>query len=208
MQAVDNVEDQGGRVGTLAMDEPYLGGQIEVEGETCGHSMEESAAATADFVRLVEGERPDLVIGDIEPYPHYSVAEMKDWIRELDANGVRPAFFHLDVDLVRVENEDQEVANDLEALEDFVTDRGISFGVIFTSRHTEDGSDRAYYESTLEWTRLVKNAIGRPEHVIIQSWKGPQPDGVHRIPSNLPEEGPTVYSHTRLIRKGLAVLGE
>ncbi|MFP3913506.1 MAG: S-layer homology domain-containing protein [Actinomycetota bacterium] len=204
LEAVGNVEGHGGRVSLLAMDEPYLGGQLTAGGNSCGYEMEESAAATGKFLRLVQAERPDLVVGDIEPYPHYSVSQLQDWVVELEANGVVPAFFHLDVDLVRAEVEGQDVAADLAALEEFLADRGIPFGVILTWLDAD--SDRVYYDETLDWTRTVDEAIGHPSHVVFQSWQGPAPDGVHRYPSNLPEEGEDVYSHTRLILDGLEIL--
>jgi hypothetical protein len=59
----------------------------------------------------------------------------------------------------------------------------------------------------MEWIRTVNNAIGQPQHVIFQSWLGPAANGVHEVPINLPENDPSVYSHTRLIIEGLDVFG-
>jgi hypothetical protein len=33
-------------------------------------------------------------------------------------------------------------------------------------------------------------AIGRPQHIIFQSWQGPAPSGHHEVPINLPENDP------------------
>ena len=62
-----------------------------------------------------------------------------------------------------------------------------------------------YYNSTMQWVQTVRGAIGVPQHSIFQSWilNG---DGVLDVPINLPENDPTIYSHTRLINDGLAVL--
>ncbi len=56
----------------------------------------------------------------------------------------------------------------------------------------------------MEWTHTVNAAIGKPDHVIFQSWLGPDGDHPHEIPINLPEDDLSIYSHTRLILDGLA----
>lgn len=38
---------------------------------------------------------PHLQIGDIEVYPYYGVAKLKEWLAALERNGVVPAHFHL-----------------------------------------------------------------------------------------------------------------
>lgn len=83
--------------------------------------METSARATADFVRGLDEARPELAVGDIEPCPHDSVAELRDWVLEPEANGVRPAFSHVDIHRVRVEG--QDLAGDLAELTRFSTTR-------------------------------------------------------------------------------------
>lgn len=203
LEAIGNVERHGGSVDLLAMDEPLLGGQRPVEGRACGYDMEQSAAATVRFLDRVGSARPDLPVGLIEPYPHYSVEQLKDWVVELETRGASLAFFHLDVDIHRVEVEGQDVVGDLRALEAFCAERGIPFGVILISDWQQAHADRAYFESTLDWTRTVDEAIGRPDHVIFQSWHGPAEDGTHRYPSNLPEDDAAIYSHTRLVLEGL-----
>lgn len=206
--AVRNIEAGGGKVSFLAMDEPLLGGQHVIDGRTCDLSVDEIAAGVANFVEQMETAHPEVVIGDIEPYPHYSVEELKAWIVALEEHGVVPAFFHLDVDIHRTRVEGQDVAADLAELQGFVEGRGVAFGVIFISNWREAGSNRAYYQSTMGWVERVEAAIGRPDHAIFQSWQGPAPSGAHEIPSNLPPaEGPD-YSHTRLILDGLAVFDE
>jgi len=204
---INNIESNGGRVSFIAMDEPLIGGQVVENGETCGYSMEQTAQVVAEFSRAVTTSHPEVLIGDIEAYPHYSAADLEHWLVVLGEAGVVPAFFHLDVDIERVRVEGQDVASDLIRLRDFSEDRGIPFGVIFTSNWTASGSDPSYYQSTLEWAATVAAALGRPPHVVFQSWMGPAESGRHEVPINLPESSPDVYSHTRLVLDGLDVLG-
>lgn len=204
---ITNVEDNGGRVSFIAMDEPLLGGQDVLDDLSCGFSRKRGARVVATFIDRVNTSHPEVMVGDIEPYPHYSIPELRQWLVALEKAGAAPAFFHLDVDMERVRVEGQDVAADLRTLRDFCERRGIPFGVILTSNWTESGTDQSYYESTMRWVNTVNDAIGRPLHVVFQSWQGPAASGLHEVPINLPEDDPNVYSHTRLILEGLNVFG-
>jgi hypothetical protein len=205
--AIRSVQTNGGAVKLLSMDEPLLGGQLVANGITCGNTFEETVHGVAQFTRLVRSGYPNIIVGDIEPYPHYSVSQLEDWLLALEAAGVEPGFFHLDVDIERVRVEGQNVSAHLQELQRFCQEHQIPFGVIFTSNWTASGSDQGYYKSTLSWLNTVHAAIGKPQHVIFQSWQGPAPNGVHQVPINLPQNDPSVYSHTRLILEGLSVFG-
>jgi hypothetical protein len=78
------------------MDEPLIGGQVVENGQTCGLTMEETAAVVAEFVNLVTTAHPDVIVGDIEAYPHYPVADLETWILSLEDAAAKPAFLHLD----------------------------------------------------------------------------------------------------------------
>jgi hypothetical protein len=208
-ETIQNVVSHGGVVTILDMDEPFMGGQLTANGLTCGFTMEQSADATAQFVGLVKDAYPDMLVGETEPYPYFSVAELEGWTRALEDRGVHLAHFHIDVDPVYARDLGRDVAADLRELSGFLQEHGIPFGVILTSDWTDAGSNRAYFESTLAWLRAVNAAIGRPPHVLFQSWQGDPADrahqGLHWVPINLPENDPAVYSHTRLILEGLEV---
>ena len=202
-EVIQNVRSNGGDVAILAMDEPRIYG----ESKECSYTVPEIAKHTADFINKVHRKHPQIVIGDIEPYPHYSYKELTDWVLELKKNNVELAFFHLDVDVERVRVEGQNVSRDLQAFDEFFHEHGIPFGVILTSNWRDAGSNKTYYDSTMKWTSTVNEAMGKPEHVIFQSWQGPAANGLHEIPINLPQNDPELYSHIRLINEGLKVVG-
>lgn len=207
--AIQNVFASGGTVVFLDMDEPYIGGQLVADGKSCGYSMEESADVTSHFVRQVNDTYPGILVGDIEPYPYFSVQELELWLTALEQRGVSLAHFHLDVDMVRARNEGQDVRADLQRLDRFLRERQIPFGVIITSNSNwSPASDCAYFEVAMEWIRTVNAAIGRPQHVIFQSWLGPSSEGIHEVPLNLPEGDTGSCSHTRLILQGLELLSD
>jgi hypothetical protein len=207
-QVIRNVQIHGGTVTFLAMDEPRVGGEEIAGGLTCGYTMLESMEQTAEFIKRVRAAYPQIIVGDIQAYPHFSPAEIQEWILALEDRGATPAFLHMDIDIERVRVERQDVIGDLQTLNQFCQEHSIPFGVIFTSNWHAAGSNRTYYESTMEWVRTVNDAIGKPQHVIFQSWQGPASNGVHEVPDNLPQNDPSDYSHTRLIMEGLDVFGE
>ena len=202
---IRNIQAHGGTVAFLAMDEPLFGGRIEVNNTTCDYQMEQTAGVTADFTGRVNTAYPQMIIGDIEPYPEFSVPELERWLLTLQADDAKPAFFHIDVDMERVRVENRDIKGDLRSLSQFCLAQGIPFGVIFTSTWGAAGSDHSYYDSTMIWIRTVNEAIGKPQQVIFQSWQGPAKDGFNEVPVNLPEAD--LYSHTRLLLDGLAVFG-
>jgi hypothetical protein len=204
---IANVASHGGSVRLLTMDEPLIHGGPKDHPLACNYTPAEAALETAAFVHAAAESHPEILVGLVEPYPHFSVAELQDWIIELDGQGVTLPFFHLDVDTERVRVEGQRVGADLRALREFCQARDIAFGVIFTSNWTQADSNRAYYRSTLDWLGTVKRAIGRPQHVKFESWQGPAASGHHEVPVNLARNDPQGYSHLALLREGLEILG-
>ncbi len=210
--AIQNVQANGGVVTFLDMDEPFKGGNYAPpDSKPCGYTMEQTADATSRFIKQIKAAYPNLLVGDTEPYPLFSVAELEQWTLALEATGVTPAYLHLDVDMVWARERRLDVAGDLRALSRFFQERRIPFGVIFISDWTAAGSDRAYFDSTMAWVRTVNAAIGKPQHVIFNSWQAEPEDRenkrLHWVPINLPENAAAIYSHTRLLLEGLAVFG-
>jgi hypothetical protein len=67
--AVENIQANGGTVRFIAMDEPFIGGQLTASGQNCNFTMQQSAAQTVNFVHGLHDKFVYLVIGDIRPYP-------------------------------------------------------------------------------------------------------------------------------------------
>jgi hypothetical protein len=202
---ISNIEANGGRVSFVAMDEPLLGGQLVENGQTCGYSIEESAQVVAEYFRKVKEAHPDVAIGTIETIPPQTADEVGQWIVALEKAGAVPAFLHLDVE-VSLGVKDPGFVAALGELRDFSEERGIPFGLILTADWERADSDRGYYDSVMQWASSIAERLGRPTHLVFQSWIGPAESGLHELPVNLPEDDPNVYSHTRLILDGLGVL--
>lgn len=203
-EAIQNIQSNGGKVSAIAMDEPFIGGEVNINGLSCNYTMQQSAFETAQFIQRVQAAFPSVQIGDIEPYPYFSVTQSQDWISALESDGVTLPFFHLDVNLAALAAEGADLTGDLQTLKFYYASRNIQFGVIFTALSATD--DQSYYNGTLECIRTVESAVSAPPHVIFQSWLCFS--GVCKVPINLPENDAAVYSHTRLINEGLSTLGK
>jgi hypothetical protein len=195
LDAVRRVESRRAVVTELALDEPLLGA------ESCQLSLEEAAVHTAAFARDARRGRPQLRVGDIEPYPYFSAPLLLSWVSALQRSGYTPAFFHLDVDRAHAGRIGADVASDLALLRSSLEGQGIPFGVIFWSENGE--SDEAYFVDVMGWVETVRIAIGEPSHSIFQSW-AVSPEGRLDIPANLPSTSD--YSHARLLGEGLTAL--
>ncbi len=212
------------------MDEPLNGGS-----KTCQLSMENIASLAASYAAAIKkiskkgGLHNNLKIGDIEPYPKYSVSELISWIKELEKNEFYLDFFHLDIYMYALKSRSGiDVITDLRALQEFCRKEHIPFGVILWSGYGPLNSDHAYYDHTMDLVRQVKEAIGRPDQMIFQSWikrsstscgatdqvcrsvpctpEDPPYCGQRSIPLNLPENDPNAFTHTRLINDALNLL--
>ena len=202
------VEENGGTLAAIAMDEPYRGGEMEFAGVRCGYSMEQSADQTVAWLEGVRALRPGIALGDIEPYPHFSAPELIAWLDALAARGGTLDFFHLDVDLNALKHQTTATtARDLRTLRDAASARGIPFGVIVIGNewlmNRSSDQPRSYYETSTAWAREIEAAIGAPDHVLVQSWvdsSGMGEDGSTRIlPVNLPEGAP--HTHATIIEE-------
>jgi hypothetical protein len=76
-ETIRNIRANGGEVTFFDMDEPYMGGELTANGRTCGFTMQESADVTAKFMRLVKAGYPNIIVGNTEPYPYFSVSELE-----------------------------------------------------------------------------------------------------------------------------------
>ena len=196
-RAIDNVAAQGGVVAYLAMDEPLA------SGASCGYGTNEVARETARFVQRIRASHPGVVVGDIEPFPLFDVAGLRAWLDALEANGVKPAFLHFDIDHWLLARRGEAAGPDLEALKALSTERMLPFGLLMTGG--DDLDDMGYYQDVIAWTRVVADTVGEPDHVVFQSFSE-SATGSFDVPLNLPEDDPSASSHSRLLNEAFQIL--
>jgi hypothetical protein len=227
---IQSVQANGGVVSCLAMDEPmrqwiptyyyvYTGQQ---DPRPClADSIGELADHMAAYLLQMQAWFPSIPIGHIDLYPEVSVDMFKEWIIALEARGVSIPFLHLDVNGPRVDQYiswglDIDVATDFAELKSFLNNRGIEFGVIFSDIYwasqlweEDEYDDQFYFNRTMDWVGFVDSVNVELDHSIFQSWVTPYfttGPGPKEVPVNLPEDDPSIHSHTRLLNEALDII--
>lgn len=203
-QGIQLVENNGGEVTHLVMDEPFFYGQHMDGGETCGFTAEQSAIRTAEYINEIKALHPGIKIGDNEAFPIMNAQQHIEWLTALENQGIQLDFYQLDVN--RHYPTTINKLDEMRQIKEFVESKGILYGVIYWGDprpHTF--SSQVYYDDVINWTRYIKeNDLGGNRHTF-QSWTR-DPAGITSIPINLPENDSSVYSHTRIIRDGMAII--
>jgi len=223
LQYVTVVRQSGGDVDLLDMDEPLVGGVLHCHDEV-GKVVQETAA----YIAAIHSALPNIQIGYTEAYPIFSVAQIEAFVADLQRNGVKLAFFHLDVNIPVLPIRPQiHLEPDLRALQAFFRQQHVPFGIVIWSGYNPVHSDEAYYANAMAWVKRVHAAIGAPDQVIFASWvtrssqqcvegqkdcsreapkcsvADPPYCGKKSIPINLPDNDPTIFSATRLVLDGI-----
>ena len=223
----------GGKVHFLDMDEPLISA-LGLNRQICHLDMDAAAtevaayihAITADPAVVASGVTPGFI--DTEAYPSLSVQQIETWLQALARSGIKPAAFHLDANVNYIDIHPAAKARlmpDLRELQRYLAQANIPFGVIIWSGYDPVRNDQEYYDHAMTWVRTLHAAIGRPDRAIFASWvsrcsltlscdgpnrrcspSDPAYCGSVSVPFNLPEDGPGVFSHTRLVRDALALL--
>ena len=230
INVIQNIEANGGALRYLAMDEPmrhwipeyYYTYWGATDPRPClADSIGEIADHMAAYILQMQVWFPSVQIGHIELYPEVGVDQLKEWIIALEARGVTLPFLHLDVHGPRVDQYisfgmDIDVAVDLAELKSFLEARGIAFGIIFSDIYWDSQAweedvydDQFYFERTMDWVDFVNDAGLEYNHSVFMSWVYPVYTtgyGPNKIPIILPEDDPSIYSHTRLVNEAMATL--
>ncbi len=230
MDAIINVQANGGTVSYIAIDEPirrwYSPIYPPLEGPECKtESLAEIAAMVADFITMMNNAAPSINVGQIILYPELDVEGIKTYVAELENLGIYLPFIHLDVHGLRIIDYTgptygwvtlAQVRADLLDLKTFLHAHNISFAPILIDLSVAtqlfqfgEYTDEVYFEGAIDWIFEVNSAIGQPGHLIFESWVQPQYSDTDLIsiitPINLPENDTSIYSHTRLINEGLSI---
>jgi len=197
IESVHAVENAGGSVTYLAMDDPFAAGQAPVCG---GPALEPSADRVATFIRGVHAAFPAVQIGWIEAYPLSSADSIEAMIAMLASRGTLPAFLHMDVDfplLVR-RNQTADFTRDMKRLRQAAASRQMPFGVIIWGNNGD--ADALYAADAGRLLDAIASTFPgwdqSPDHVIVQSWAVSK-DGLLITPTNLPEDAR--YTHTNIL---------
>jgi hypothetical protein len=149
-RVVRRIQDVGGTVGFVALDQPFAAGHLALG---CGWSKRKVAGQVEDVVAALRKVAPDIQVGDIEPLTAWSIAgDLTRWLPTATTAGL--SFFHL---LPSVGRSDWTAG--AKQVEEACRAHGLSFGVIYAGAIGTDQAVAAYE---------VK-AGGVPAQVVFQS---------------------------------------
>lgn len=201
--AIRAVEEAGGRVTYLAMDEPFL---AAASIPACGApNVDAGVDRVVEYVQGVQRAYPGVAIGLIEPWPYLPAATIARVLTALRARGVPMRFFHADIGVDQIDP-GEDFAAEMRYLASVCAAQQTRFGMII---HGDSGqSNAAYMAGAMERVRMTADAFAdwpeMPQDVIFQSWAQEQPSGRFITPTNLPET--TTDTHTSLVNRATPLL--
>jgi len=175
----DRFQSDGGKIDTLAMDEPLTACRNELH-----KPFEYAVEETARFMALVRGKYPDFKIGDIEPYPYFQADELMAFFdalqNKLESMHVRGMdFVRLDVDWMHFTAGDpigQAGWNGVRTIELECRKRHIPFSLIYWAadypslRKSNLATDETWETSILGQGQAFKSTGATPDAFVIESW--------------------------------------
>lgn len=184
----DRVRRLGGRIHAVAMDEPLCCVRADLK-RPAEYAVEE----TAKFVALVREHYPEIRIGDIEPYPSISYAELIGWLDALQARlksmNVRGLdFFRLDVDWCHFTLGNRLYPGnwpEVKKLEQASRQRKIAFSLIYWAAdyprlsRLKLADDATWYISIMRQGNDYAFVDGSPDQYVLESWL---PTPSHTLP--------------------------
>jgi hypothetical protein len=180
--------EAGGRIDLIALDEPLFFASIYSGPKACRWEPDLVASEVGEYIGVMRGYFPDLVVGDTEPLAgDSSPASYTAWLEAFRrVNGFDLAFLHMDIDWGR-----PTWPAEVKAIEDFGRTFGVPVGIIYNGNF-QDPTDEAWLSIAGERVRRYEDqTAGQPEHVLFQSWND-KPD--HALPDSEP------YSFTGFVR--------
>jgi len=207
----DRILRLGGRIDAMHMDEPLICARSYL------HKSDEYAVEeTAKFVAGVRKHYPEVLIGDIEPYPSVSLKDHIKWIdalqKRLAEMGVRGLdFYEVDANWMNFQIQHMGTWQEVKQLQSYCRGRKLPFSLIFWpasypwfKNGTNLADDNTCYVSVMnqgyeyavfdpaspsQFPELIPFK-GGPDQYVIQSWE--------QCPSrSVPETGD--FTFTRLV---------
>lgn len=172
----DRLQKLGGKIHSIAMDEPLLAVREHL------HLPDDLALQeTANYIALVRQNYPAIQIGDIETYPSLAAADHVQWIDSLNKllaeKKVRGLdFYRLDVNWAVFNVLNKGSWREVRQIEQECRKRKLPFSLIYWPscypglRKRGLGDDTAWYVQLMEQGYDYTMVDGRPDEFVIESW--------------------------------------
>jgi hypothetical protein len=172
----DRVFRLGGSIYAIAMDEPLCCSR-----QTLHKPDSFAVQETANFIAHVRRNYPDMLVGDIEPYPYIPLADQEQWIDALQARlkemSVRGLdFYRLDVDWAVFDAAGRGSWMEVKKLEDWCHTSKLPFSLIYWSadypamQNKKIADDSTWYVGIMQQAYNYVLVGGKPDQYVIESW--------------------------------------
>jgi hypothetical protein len=177
----DRFQRLGGKIASLAMDEPLVAVRSHLKREGINKPDEYAVEETAKFIAQVRADYPDVRIGDVEGYPSIPAKDHMWWIDALQGKlkemGVRGLdFYRLDVDWHNFDASGKGSWKEVLEIEKFCRSRNIPSSNIYWAANYPSlkrlgmADDTAWYVGVLSQGYRYASAGGKPDEFVVQSW--------------------------------------
>lgn len=190
-EAINAVNQNGGAVTRIAMDEPFYAAITvnflnPASTQRCAMSQAQAVAEVIKYVGSVKAAYPAMKVGDNEPYPlPFSGPQLAQWIQSVPID-----FFVIDI-AHDASIPTANLAGDLAIVSAACKTKGIPFGIIFGGQ-VAPGQD--FITGQKQLIGAVLSAFGTPDQSIFQSWMC----APCNVPPNIPETSPATLTNVLL----------
>jgi len=172
----DRLQSLGGTIYSIGMDEPLccVRGAIKKSDE---YAVEE----TANFIGLVRANYPNMLVGDVEPYPYLPLEDHIKWIvalqNRLTAKKIKGLdFYRLDVDWVTYDLANKGTWKEVKKLEQYCKGIKLPFSLIYwsptyaTMKQHNLSDDSTWLTGIMAQGYAYASVGGAPDQYVLESW--------------------------------------
>ena len=173
--AVEKLLDAGAKLSAIEMDEPLYFGHYYSGANACRSSIQEEAQRAAVIVKIFTAAFPNLVVGDIEPFP--AISQQANWQSDYaawlaafsSASGSKIAFLQLDFDWGAIPVTSAAIAGMAQQAAAMARTNGLKVGMILNG--TQSAGSDALYTATARFhmDSIVASGIN-PDQLLFITW--------------------------------------
>ena len=174
--AWDRIQRLGGIISSVAMDEPLC-----CVREFIHKSDEYAIEETANFIGLVRANFPNMLVGDVEPYPSLPLAAHIQWIDALQKRLVAKKikgldFYRVDPNWIVYDVRNEGSWNDVKKLEHYCRSIKLPFSLIYWSpnfdmmKNRGIGDDSTWLNGVMAQGYAYESINGAPDQYVVESW--------------------------------------
>ena len=179
-KVAEKIKAAGGQIDIVAMDEPLYYGRYYSGRDACHSSIEKVAERAAAIMREYRQVFPNVVIGDIEPFP--AITSQPNWQNEYAAwmqafsaaSGEKLAFLQVDINWRGGTGGPRSAdwRQSLRQITSFAQTQRLPIGIIYNANMTPAiSSDKAWLDSAVQNIAQIEGKMGIiPAQAIFHSW--------------------------------------